>query len=142
MDTASPAALAHHPWRMSVAPLMDWLVAALRDIEAWLPAHLGVRLNASKTIIQPVDRGVDFVGQVIKPWRRTTRRRTLTSALQRLETLPASSAVRTTGNSYLGLVRQASHSHQERAQICCALLKRGHAVEGLHLSKTFRKAER
>ncbi len=117
-------------------PSPQWLVAALRDIEAWLPAHLGVRLNPSKTILQPIDRGIDFVGQVIKPWRRTTRRRTLASALQRIETLPAS-ATHTTGNSYLGLVRQASHSHQERAQICRALLKRGHAVEGLHLTKAF-----
>lgn len=43
------------------------------------------------------------------------------------------------GNSYLGLVRQASHSHQERAAVCRALLKRGHSVEGLHLTKAFRK---
>lgn len=43
------------------------------------------------------------------------------------------------GNSYLGLARQAGNSHQEQALICRALLKRGHAVEGLHLSKAFRK---
>lgn len=116
----------------------DWLVAALRDIEVWLPAHLGVHLNPSKTIIQPVARGVDFVGQVIKPWRRTTRQRTVATALRRLETLPASET-HTTGNSYLGLVRQASHSHKDRAAICRALLKRGHAVEGLQLSKAFAK---
>lgn len=117
----------------------QWLVAALRDIEAWLPAHLGVRLNPSKTILQPVERGVDFVGQVIKPWRRTTRRRTLASALQRIEHMPASQT-HAAGNSYLGLVRQASHSHKERAAVCRALLKRGHAVEGLHLTKAFRSA--
>lgn len=115
----------------------DWLTAARRDITVWLPQHLRVQINPSKTILQPVDRGVDFVGQVIKPWRRTTRRRTLASALQRLETMPAAD-VYTAGNSYLGLVRQASHSHQERAAVCRALLKRGHAVEGLHLSKAFR----
>lgn len=45
------------------------------------------------------------------------------------------------GNSYLGLVRQASHSHKERAALCHALLKRGHAVEGLHLTKAFRTKE-
>ena len=42
------------------------------------------------------------------------------------------------GNSYLGLVRQASHSHKERVAICRALLKRGHAVESMHFSKAFR----
>ena len=29
-------------------------------------------------------------------------------------------------------------SHKERAAVCRALLKRGHAVDGLHLAKTFR----
>lgn len=121
-------------------PDAQWLSAALRDITAWLPAHLGVHLNPSKTILQTVDRGIDFVGQVIKPWRRTTRRRTLASALQRIEHLPAAE-VFSAGNSYLGLVRQASHSHKERAAVCRALLKRGHAVEGMNLSKAFRRAE-
>ena len=99
-----------------------------------------VQLNPSKTILQPVHRGIDFVGQVIKPWRRTTRRRTLASALQRIEHLPAAE-VFSAGNSYLGLVRQASHSHKERAAVCRALLKRGHAVEGMNLSKAFRRNE-
>lgn len=32
-----------------------------------------------------------------------------------------------------------SASHNAQAQICRALLKRGHAVDGLHLEKAFRK---
>lgn len=123
-----------------VHPSPDWLVAAHHDIEAWLPTNLGVHLNPRKTIIQPVARGIDFVGHVIKPWRRTTRRRTLATALQRLEAMPAADT-HTAGNSYLGLVRQASHSHTERAAVCRALLKRGHAVDGLNLSKAFRRAQ-
>ena len=118
-------------------PSAAWLSSALRHIEEWLPQNLRIQLNPRKTIIQPIDRGIDFVGQVIKPWRRTTRPRTLRSALQRLEHMPAPE-IFAAGNSYLGLVRQASHSHKEQAQICRALLKRGHAVEGLHLSKAFR----
>ncbi|MEG0921312.1 MAG: RNA-directed DNA polymerase [Comamonas sp.] len=114
----------------------SWLSSALQTITEWLPNNLGLHLNPSKTIIQPVERGVDFVGQVIKPWRRTTRKRTLATALDRLERMPAHE-VHAAGNSYLGLVRQASHSHKERAALCRALLKRGHAVEGLHLSKAF-----
>jgi len=43
------------------------------------------------------------------------------------------------GNSYLGLVRQAGHSHKERTALCRALLKRGHAVESMEFSKIFRK---
>jgi RNA-directed DNA polymerase len=40
-----------------------------------LPAGaLHCHLNPRKTVLQPVERGIDFVGHVIKPWRRTTRR--------------------------------------------------------------------
>lgn len=114
----------------------QWLNAARADIEAWLPATLGARLNPSKTILQPVDRGVDFVGQVVRPWRRVTRPRTLATALKRIEHMPASDTY-AAGNSYLGQVRQASHSHQEQAAIARALLKRGHPVNG-ELTKIFR----
>ena len=37
----------------------------------------------------PILRGIDYVGQVIKPWRRTTRTRTLHQALSRLEEMPS-----------------------------------------------------
>ena len=112
----------------------------LRAIEIFLPAQLGLHLNPAKTIRQPVDRGIDFVGHLVKPWRRTTRRRTLSTALQRMESIP-DAEVFATGNSYLGHVRQASHSHRDLALLCRALLKRGYAVEGRHLSKVFRKAQ-
>jgi len=47
-----------------------------------------------------------------------------------------------TGNSYLGLVRQATHSHKERAALCRALMKRGHAIEGKTLGKAFQKPQK
>lgn len=53
----------------------------LSGIEVFL-STLGARLNPSKTILQPIDRGVDFVGHVIKPWRRTTRPRSVAHALK------------------------------------------------------------
>lgn len=89
-------------------------------------------------MLQPIARGIDYVGQTIYPWRRTTRPRTLQQALARIGAMPADE-VYASGNSYLGLVRQSSSSHNEQALICRALLKRGHAVEGLHLTKAFRK---
>jgi RNA-directed DNA polymerase len=117
----------------------DWLNAALASVTAYLPASLGCELNPRKTILQPVERGVDFVGHVVKPWRRTTRRRTVRAALHRLESMPASDVL-AAGNSYLGLVRQASHSHHEQATIARALLRRGHAVAG-DFTKIFRALE-
>ncbi|HCY16351.1 MAG TPA: reverse transcriptase [Curvibacter sp.] len=115
----------------------QWLNQARADIEAWLPQYLGARANPSKTILQPIARGIDFVGHVIKPWRRTTRPRTLATALRRLERMPAED-LHTAGNSYLGLLRQATHSHADQAQVARLLRRRGHAVAG-DLSKIYRK---
>ncbi|NYH21424.1 hypothetical protein [Paraburkholderia bryophila] len=40
-------------------------------------------MTPTKTILQPIERGVDFVGHLIKPWRRSTRPRTVNEALRR-----------------------------------------------------------
>lgn len=109
----------------------QWLNAARADIDAWLPQHLGLRLNPAKTILQPVDRGVDFVGQVIKPWHRSTRRRTFNEALSRCSHIPDSELFET-ANSYFGLLRQASHSHHDRARLANVLRYRGYSI-----NKTF-----
>jgi retron-type reverse transcriptase len=106
------------------------------QIEAFLPG-LGARLNPSKTILQPVDRGVDFVGHVIKPWRRTTRKRSLAQALKRTAAAAAED-LRETANSYFGLLSQASHSQKDRATLANLVLRRGHTVNGA-LTKTYPK---
>ena len=113
-----------------------WLNGARERIEARLAA-LHLRLNPRKTILQPVSRGIDFVGQVIKPWRRTTRPRSLTAALQRVASAPPE-LVHQSANSYFGLLRQATHSHTDRAHLANAVRARGHCVNG-DLTKTFRK---
>ncbi|WP_330214393.1 RNA-directed DNA polymerase [Pseudomonas sp. AM8] len=112
--------------------LNQWLA----EVEAFLP-RLGAKLNPTKTILQPVDRGVDFVGHVIKPWRRTTRKRSLAQALKRTAAAPAED-LRETANSYFGLLSQASHSHAERAGLARVVLKRGNSVNAA-LTKTFQK---
>ncbi len=117
----------------------QWLNGALHQIDAFLPMRLEAKLNPSKTILQPVDRGIDFVGHVIKPWHRTTRKRTLHTALNRLETMPSTDTFEA-GNSYLGLLRQASHSHADRALVANVLRSRGHSV-AFDLKKIFSKTE-
>ncbi|WP_430317021.1 RNA-directed DNA polymerase [Pseudomonas sp. p1(2021b)] len=112
--------------------LNEWLW----QIEQFLPS-LGVRLNPSKTILQPIDRGVDFVGHVIKPWRRTTRRKSVAQALKRTASAPAED-LRETANSYFGLLGQASHSQKDRAALANLILRRGHMVNG-HLTQTYPK---
>lgn len=112
------------------------LNAWLAEINAFLPT-LGAKLNSSKTILQPVDRGVDFVGHVIKPRRRTTRPSSMAQALRRTAAVPAED-LRETANSYFGLLTQASHSHKDRAALARLVIKRGHAVNG-DLTKTYPK---
>jgi RNA-directed DNA polymerase len=115
----------------------QWLNQAHDSIEAKL-AELHLELNPRKTIRQPVDRGVDFVGHVIKPWSRTTRRRTARHAIHRIRQVPPE-AVFDTANSYFGLFRQASSSHGDCARLARAVLDRGHCVSG-SLSKAYRRA--
>jgi RNA-directed DNA polymerase len=114
----------------------DYLNGVLRDVTAFLPARLGVRLNPSKMILQPVDRGVDFVGHVIKPWRRSTRQRTVSEALRRTAAAPASD-VHVLANSYFGLLRQAPASHHDRARLANVARDRGHTVNK-QFTKTYR----
>ncbi len=115
----------------------QWLHQAHHRIDAWLPEHLGARLNPAKTILQPVERGIDFVGHVIKPWRRTTRKRTMATAVRRLASMPAADTF-AAGNSYLGLVRQASQSHHDQTRIANVLRDRGHVVDG-SINKVYRR---
>ena len=105
-----------------------WLNEARAAIEAFLPERLCVQLNPRKTILQPVSRGVDFVGQVIKPWQRTTRRRTYREALRRCAEIPTADLFES-ANSYLGLLRQATNSHHDRARLANVLRRRGHCVK-------------
>ncbi|CAK1568563.1 retron-type reverse transcriptase [Burkholderia pseudomallei] len=112
----------------------------LADVTAFLPARLGVSLNPRKTILQPIDRGVDFVGQVIKPWHRTTRKRTRNEALRRVAATPAADLLQV-ANSYFGLLRQATASHADRAWLANILRSRGHSIDRDFL-KTFRKGEK
>lgn len=76
---------------------------------------------------QPIDRGVDFVGQVIKPWRRSTRKRTVNTAINRIKTMP-NSELYETANSYLGVIGQATGGHHDKCLVAKQILKRGFCV--------------
>ena len=114
----------------------QWLNQARVQIEGKL-ASLHLQLNPSKTILQPIARGIDFVGHLIKPWRRITRRRTMHVALARLQDMPAAD-LHQSANSYFGLLSQASHSHHDRTRVAKLMLKRGHTVKG-DMTKIYRK---
>jgi RNA-directed DNA polymerase len=114
----------------------DWLVATLAEIAAFLPRELQVHLNPAKTILQPIDRGVDFVGQIIRPWHRRIRRRTFNEALSRTGRVSAAE-VFATANSYFGLLGQATASRRDRALLANRARRRGHTVNAA-LTKIYR----
>lgn len=109
-------------------------------IDAFLPAQLGAQLNPKKTIRQPIARGIDFVGHLIRPGRREIRRRTVHEALHRIAaTQPVD--VHQSANSYFGLLRQAPHSHRDRAQLANAVRHQGLAVDQ-RLTKCYASRDR
>jgi RNA-directed DNA polymerase len=112
-----------------------WLNQAQEKIEAKL-ANLHLKINPRKTILQPVARGIDFVGHLVKPWHRITRRKTVHMAIERLQDMPAQE-LHQAANSYFGLLRQATHSHHDRTLIASLMLQRGHAVKS-DMTKIFR----
>lgn len=115
----------------------EWLHYAAEDIDAFLRARLGLQLHPKKTVVQPIVRGVDFVGQVIKPWNRRIRKRTANVALRRLATMDKDDVFEA-ANSYFGMHRQATHSHMDRARIARLLTRIGFSVNK-NFTKVYRK---
>ncbi|MGD0585562.1 MAG: RNA-directed DNA polymerase [Oryzomonas sp.] len=117
----------------------EWLNNAVNEIGTFVEQRLHMSLNPRKTILQPISRGVDFVGQVIKPWRRVLRRTTRENAAARIAGKEGMDFVRSV-NSYLGLLRQSDHSHIARARLARVALRKGHCVDG-RFKKIYAKAE-
>jgi len=103
----------------------QWLRRAEAQITDFLPS-LRLTLNPRKTVLQPVERGIDFAGHVIKPWHRQVRRRTTRTAAGRIASLPGGDLLPTI-NSYLGLLVH-SDGYRDRAKIAGAARKRGFPV--------------
>lgn len=98
-------------------------------------AGLGMQLAERKTSIFPADRGLDFVGHVIRPHRASGRAKTHRHAIRMLEEAPGERLWQTC-NSYLGLFRHAG-SRKQSASICQAALRRGLSVDS-NLTKSFK----
>ena len=115
----------------------EWLNQAAAQIGRFALERLGLKLNPRKTIIQPIERGVDFVGMIIKPWRRVLRRKTVDNAMAAVYGKTGEDLMKTT-NSYLGLLRQSDHSHKARARLVRIALRKGHCVDA-GFTKVFRR---
>jgi len=87
------------------------LKQTLSKIEKFVKT-IQLNLNPKKTIIQPINHGVDFAGWVIRPHRKQVRVRSFITALFSFTELKYE-----TINSYLGLM-QHSNDYKRRAYIC------------------------
>jgi RNA-directed DNA polymerase len=112
--------------------LADWH----QRIAAFLPERLHAQLNPRKTILQPVGRGIDFVGHLIRPWRREPRANALPNAIKRIGACDADEFDQI--NSYFGLLRQSPASRHLRARLANAARDRGFCVDG-DFTRVFRK---
>ena len=117
----------------------QWLNSAKEEIDTFSIKRLGLYLNPSKTILQPIHRGVDFVGQIIKPWRSVLRKTTLNNATSTLLAKSGEDLVQS-ANSYFGLLRQSSSTYFARARLARIAIGKGHCVDG-KFRKIYRKKE-
>jgi RNA-directed DNA polymerase len=87
-----------------------------------------------------VDRGITFVGHVIKPTAAPPSPPPWPRPSHRVHQVPDAD-VHQIANSYFGLLGQARHSHHHRAQLAAAVLQRGHCINAA-LTKTYPKGQR
>lgn len=93
----------------------DRLLDTIPELRKKLAA-IGLRLNESKTIIQRVDKGVPFIGYVIKPWGIYSGKRLVRNALEASRTIEEPQKHLRRLNSYLGFLRHTL-SYGIRAKI-------------------------
>lgn len=85
----------------------------------FLKTTLNLHLHPNKILIYPLEKGIDFVGRVIFPWRTTTRQRVISSAKSSFNELVYnrfSERFWASAQSYLGFMSH-DNSFQIRKQL-------------------------
>lgn len=100
------------------------LRAAKDEIEHVMWDDLLLVPNPTKTKLNTVYGGVDFVGKIIKPWHTVSRPTIANNAIRKIQKDGSDVA---SINSSLGLLRQ-SKSFRERKKICRAAMRKGYAA--------------
>lgn len=100
------------------------LRAAKDELTEVLWSKLLLTPNPTKTKLNSVYNGVDFVGRIVKPWHTVPRLNLSQNALLKLR---MGEATTNSLNSTLGLLRQ-SDAFRERKRICTEALKCGFSL--------------
>lgn len=94
----------------------DYLHECLRRISDFIENELDMELHPDKCSVFPASQGINFVGYIVKPWRRYPRRMTVDSAKKAAERSPDPGATASL-NSYLGIMKHAD-SYNLRRNLC------------------------
>lgn len=85
----------------------EWLESLVPKVTAFLSNHLDLKIHEGKTLIQPVKKGVEYLGAFLLPYRTYTSRATLErmdAKLYALETEGHTVHVGNALNSYCGVL--------------------------------------
>lgn len=102
---------------------------AQKEMSAFVESQLGLKFHPNKTEINTVDRGVNFVGYVIRPHCKYVRRSTIDNMYKRVQQQPDFESLRATVNSYFGMLRNAN-AYKERKRAAQHLSKSGCWFDG------------
>jgi len=86
--------------------------------------NLGIKFHPNKKEINKIEHGVNFVGYIIKPRCMYIRRSTINNAYKNIEMREDFCTLRSTVNSYLGLMSHAN-AYKERRKMTDSLHPRG-----------------
>lgn len=104
------------------------LYDASRHMDDFIGRELGLRLHPNKTQINRIERGINFLGYIVRPHARYVRRSTLDNAHKKIHDSRLDAAqLQATANSYFGLMGHAN-AWRERKRFAAALRSQGHRV--------------
>lgn len=103
------------------------LFQRVEAIDDFSRSHLSIALHPKKTSINKIQHGVNFVGYIIKPWRKYVRRSTISNLMRKMEDplFWRDADVRASVNSYLGFLKHVN-GYGARRKICQRLEWLGH----------------
>jgi hypothetical protein len=97
-------------------------------MDDFIGRELGLRLHPNKTQINRIERGINFLGYIVRPHARYVRRSTLDNAHKKIHDSRLDAAqLQATANSYFGLMGHAN-AWRERKRFAAALRSHGHRV--------------
>ena len=104
------------------------LYDAARYMDDFIGSSLGLHLHPNKTEINRIERGINFLGYIVRPHARYVRRSTLDNAHKKIRDANLDERqMQATANSYFGLMRHAN-AWGERNRFANALRLGGRRV--------------